>query len=216
MAGFDLICCVVNMGDASKTLKSARKHGAKGGTIYLGKGTVANRFLDMFGLSEMRKEILHVIVEEEMASSVLAGISKDMGFHKPNSGIAFSHSLSGFFGRVGTSANDESISEVSSSMYKIIHVVVDKGKGGDVIEAANKAGARGGTILNARGAGINEAQKLFSIEIEPEKESVFIITKSEMKDSIIESVRTSMEIDKPGKGIIYVLDIKEVYGLHQE
>ena len=99
-------------------------------------------------------------------------------------------------------------------MYNVVIVVVEKGKAEEVIEAANKAGSTGGTIINARGAGIHEVQKFFSLEIEPEKEEVFIITKNENKDKIVASIRENLKIDEPGKGILYVLDVNEVYGLH--
>ena len=217
MAGFDLICCVVNMGDASKVLKSGKKHGVKGGTIYIGRGTIQSRLLDFLGLNEVRKEIVTMIVEAELASEVIKGISEDMQFRKPNHGIAFSYSVSEFIGSKNVIENKTSSSkEVKSNVYKIIHAIVDKGKGGDVIDAANEAGARGGTIINARGAGIHEVQKLFSIEIEPEKEEVFIITNTDLKDGIVEAIRTKLRIDEPGTGVLFVIDVNEVYGLHGE
>ena len=216
MTGFDLICCVVNMGSASKVMKCARKYGVRGGTISIGKGTVNNRLLDVLGLNEVRKEIVYMVVESGLAGDAIKGIRKDMQFHKANHGIAFSHSVSEFIGSKNIDCNSQSTVEVKKSMYKIIHVVVDKGRGADVVESANKAGARGGTILNARGSGIHEVQKLFSIEIEPEKEKVFIIAKTEQKDSIVEAIRTDLQIDEPGKGIIFVLDVNEAYGLHEE
>jgi len=215
MAGFCLICCVVNIGDASKTLKNAKKYGVKGGTISVGVGTVQNRLLDFLCLNEVRKEIVTMIVEEELAPGVIKGIGEDMQFHKPHHGIAFSYSVSEFIGSKNQIKNTKS-SEVKNSMYKIIYVVVDKGKGSEVIDAANRAGARGGTIVNARGSGIHEVQKLFSIEIEPEKEEVFIIAKTDIKDGIVEAVREDLKIDEPGNGIIFVLDVDEVYGLHED
>ena len=99
-------------------------------------------------------------------------------------------------------------------MYKAIYVIVDKGNAEDVIEAANKAGARGGTIVNARGSGFHETHKLFSIEIEPEKDQVIIIAKSELKDAIVETIKTGQKITEPGNGIMFVLDVNEAYGLH--
>ena len=100
-------------------------------------------------------------------------------------------------------------------MYSAIYVIVERGKAEDVVEVANKAGSRGATIVNARGSGSQEAQKLFSLEIESEKEKVIIIAKSEMKDAIIEAIRNHLDIDAPGTGIIFVMDVNEVYGLHQ-
>ena len=204
------------MGDASKALKVARKHGARGGTISIGRGTIQNRILEFFGLNEMRKEIITMIVEEELSSGVLLGLCDEMQFHKPHHGIAFSYPVSQFIGSINTVEAAPSSIEVKSGVYKIIHVIVDKGRGEDVVEVACSAGARGGTIVNARGAGIHEVQKLFSIEIEPEKEEVFIIVKAEIKDAIVEAIREKMQIDEPGKGILFVIDINEVYGLHKD
>jgi Nitrogen regulatory protein PII len=214
MEEFNLICCVVNMGDASKVLKIAKKYGVKNGIISIGKGTVHSRFLEFLKINEIRKEFVIMLIEKELAAEAIKGISKDMAFEKPHHGIAFSYSVSKL--TLGTNDDNKNtkINEVKNSMYKAIYVIVDKGKAEDVIDAANKAGARGGTILNARGSGVNDTQKLFSIEIEPEKEKVFIITKSELKDSIIESIKSRLDIDKTNNGIIFVLDINEAYGLH--
>ena len=99
-------------------------------------------------------------------------------------------------------------------MYNIIYVVVDKGKAEDVIDAAKKAGARGGTILNARGRGVHEVEHFFDIDIEPEKEEVFIITKADLKPAIVDSIVADLKINEPGNGVLFVLDVGEVYGLH--
>jgi len=214
MAKSNLLCCVVNMGDANKLMKIAAKYGIKDGTVSIGKGTVNSKFLSFLQLTEIRKEIVTMIVEPELTAEAIKGISEDMAFEKPHHGIAFTYSMSEFLGCAeGTEKNIE-ISEMKNNMYYAIYVIVDKGRADDVIEAANKAGARGGTIVNARGSGIHEPQKLFSIEIEPEKEKVFIIAKTEMKDAIVGSIKSELNIDEPGNGIIYVLEVNEAYGLH--
>ena len=217
MAGYDLICCVVNMGDGSKVVKHAKKYGVKGATVLVGMGTVHSRLLDFLWINEVRKEVVTMIVESDLASDAIKGIGEDMQFNKPNHGIAFSYPVYEFVGSRNSTRKtvQENLSNngVKNNMYKVIFVIVDKGKGEDVVDAANKAGARGGTIINARGAGIHEVQKLFSVEIEPEKEEIFIITKTETKDSIVESIRTHMKIDVPGNGVMFVVDINEAYGL---
>ena len=214
MPKYELICCVVTSGAASKTLRIAKKYGVKGGTISIGRGTVSSRLLDILGIHDVRKEIVTMVVEHELATEAIKGISEEMAFHKPHHGIAFSLSVSAFIGSKNEIKNNSKVNEVKKNMHSIIYVIVDKGRADDVIEAANKAGAKGGTIINARGAGIHEVQKLFSVEIEPEKEEVFIITKIEQKDSIVESIRNNLKIDEPGNGILFVMDINEVYGLH--
>ena len=214
MSGFSVICCVVNMGDGSKTLRFGRKYGVKGGTISIGRGTVSSRLLDFLGICDVRKEIVTMVIENELASEAMLGVTRDMAFEKPHHGIAFSYFVSEFTGSRNRMENNTIVSEVKKNMYNAIFVVVDKGNAEDVIDAANEAGARGGTIVNARGSGIHEAQKLFSIEIEPEKEEIFIITKSELKDDIVESIKSHLKLDEAGNGIMFVLDINEAYGLH--
>jgi len=213
-AGFDLICCVVNMGDASKVLKAARKYGVKDGFISTGRGTAHNRILDFLKINETRKEIISMVVKTELTSETIKGINDDMSLEKPHHGIAFSYTISEFISSKNESDKDNIVNEEKQSMYKAIYVVVDKGRAEEVIEAANRAGARGGTVVNARASGIHEVQKLFSIEIEPEKEEVFIVAKNDLKDGIVESIRKDLKIDELGNGIIFVMDINEAYGLH--
>jgi len=206
MAGFNLICCVVNIGDSSEILKVAAKYGVKDSIISIGRGTVNNRLLTFLQLNEIRKEIVTIIVDANLAADAVKDISKEMMFDKPNHGIAFSYPVSEFMGIENNEVK-------SMSQYKAIYVIVDKGKAEDVIDAAKKGGARGGTIINGRGAGIHETHKLFSVEVEPEKEKVFIIAKDDLKDGIIKSIKDTMQIDEPGNGIIYVLDVAEAHGL---
>ena len=214
MTGFCLICCVVNMGDACKVYKIARKYGVKGATISIGRGSVSGRLMNFLAINEERKEIVTMIVESELAEDAIKGISAEMKFEKPHHGIAFSYCVSEFIGSRNKECCLNNTNDGGKNMYNIIFVIVEKGKAEDVIEAANKAGSTGGTIINARGAGIHEVQKFFSMEIEPEKEEVFIITRKEKKDAIVASIRENLKIDEPGTGILYVLELNEVYGLH--
>lgn len=100
-------------------------------------------------------------------------------------------------------------------MYQMIITIVDRGKAEDVIDAAKLAGSKGGTIINARGSGIHETNKIFNMEIEPEKEMVYILSNSDSTESIVSSIREEVEIDKPGKGVIFVQNINEVYGMFE-
>lgn len=100
-------------------------------------------------------------------------------------------------------------------MYQAITVIVERGKAEDVIDAAVKAGSKGGTIIKARGSGIHETSKLFTMDIEPEKEIVLILSEADKTDAIVESIRKDMKIDEPGQGILYVQEVSKTYGLYK-
>jgi nitrogen regulatory protein PII len=99
------------------------------------------------------------------------------------------------------------------SKYDAIFTIVDKGLAVDVVDAAKKAGARGGTIISGRGSGIHENEVVFAMAIEPEKEIVMILTPAEITEDITNAIRTAMRIDEPNRGIIFITAVDRAIGL---
>ena len=56
--------------------------------------------------------------------------------------------------------------------YQMILCIVNSGFSETVMEAAKEAGARGGTVIHARGTANKEAEQFFHITIQPDKEIV--------------------------------------------
>ena len=212
---YELICVIVNFGLGSDVLRFSKQHGINGGTIYLGKGTIKNAILEFLEISESRKEIVLMASEATTAYNALEEINEHFKLSKPNHGIAFSTSVMSIFGtdRIQCKGDNESRG-VEKTMYNLIMVVVDRGKAEAVTEAAAKAGSRGGTIIHARGSSIHETSKVFSMDIEPEKEIVLIISDMNKTDEITASINEQLQINEPGNGIIFVQDINKAYGLY--
>lgn len=210
-----LLTAIVDFGKAGKLLKEAKKLGATGGTIFLGRGTVDSHLLDFLGLNEIRKEILIIIAEKEYEEALFHGLNKKFHFEKPNHGIAFSMSLNSCLGIKESEYKDMKDHQgVKEMKYESIFTIVDKGMDHQVIEAAKAAGARGGTIIHARGSGTTDKPLLFNLEIDSEKEVVLILAEKEKVDAITDSIREKLEIDKPGKGIIFTMDVNRTIGLY--
>ena len=212
---YELICVIVNFGLGSDVLRFSKQHGINGGTIYLGKGTIKNAILEFLEISESRKAIVLMASEATTAYNALEEINEHFKLSKPNHGIAFSTSVMSIFGtdRIQCKGDNESRG-VEKTMYNLIMVVVDRGKAEAVTEAAAKAGSRGGTIIHARGSSIHETSKVFSMDIEPEKEIVLIISDKNKTDEITASINEQLLINEPGNGIIFVQDINKAYGLY--
>ena len=209
----ELICVIVNFGLSSKVVKIAKKVGISGATICIGKGTVSSRILEFLALSETRKEIVIMLAGQSIADQALEALNSKMSFDKPNHGIAFRTDVKRVLGCRGYQ-KEKMPERRLETMYNLIVAIVDKSKAEDVIETASKAGSRGGTIINARGSGIHETSKLFSMDIEPEKEIVLILTDSNLTDDITAAINNKLEMEKPGNGIIFVQDINKTYGLY--
>jgi len=212
----ELICIIVNLGLGSKVIHAAKQFGIPGGTVSLGRGTVNNRVLEFLGLSDIRKEIVFMIADKKTARQALEKLDEMFKFDKPNHGIAFTTSICAVAGtRTIKCDNIKEERGEDDTMYHAITVIVDKGKAEDVIDAATKAGSKGGTIINARGSGIHETSKLFSMDIEPEKEIVIILSEKDKTEEIVSLIRKELEVDKPGNGIIYVQDVNKTYGIYK-
>ena len=95
----------------------------------------------------------------------------------------------------------------------LIVTIVEKGNAEDVIEFAKKAGAEGGTILSGRGCGAHETSKLLGILIEPEKEVVLTLVPKTKTNDILAAIEVGMDLNKPGKGIAFVINVSHVIGL---
>jgi nitrogen regulatory protein PII len=217
LPNFALIYVIVNYGMASRVLQKAKKIGVSGSTIFLGKGTVNNSLLNFLCLYDERKEIILMGTDQYTADRTLDELKKDFRFDKPNHGVIFTTNISDMIGSRCCPGEHNHHKEMGAnqSMYQLIITIVNRGKAEDVIEAARAAGANGGTIVNARGSGVNETSKLFNMEIEPEKEMVMIIANKEITKNIVSSIREKLEIDKPGKGIVFIQDIKKAYGIFE-
>lgn len=211
--GLELICVIVNNGQGSKVLKFAKQNGVRGGTIFLGRGTIKSRLLQLLSLYDVRKEIVLMISEKHASVDILGLLDKEIHFDKPHHGIAFTvpvHKI------IGTHCIDCNITTEggADSMYRVIFTIVDKGRAEEVIDAAVEAGSKGGTIINARGSGIHETSKLFAMEIEPEKEVVLILAETDTTDKISSAIAKSLDIEEPGNGIIFIQDVSSVHGIY--
>lgn len=210
----ELVCIIVNDGMAERILKYARTHGMKGGTIMLGKGTVNNKILDFLGLADIRKEIIFLIGEQEAAYRVADEINEKFQFRKPNHGIAFTTPVCDIIGSKNivcdTMEDEDNMDPVK---YHIINVIVDKGKAEVAVAAAERAGSKGGTVINARGAGVHETSRVFAMDIEPEKEIILILSEVDATDRIVGAIAQDLEIETSGNGIIFVQNASRTYGI---
>ncbi|MGP1569609.1 MAG: P-II family nitrogen regulator [Eubacteriales bacterium] len=212
--GFELIIAIVNFGMGSKMLKSAKKYGITGGTIALAKGTARKGILNYLGLGDIRKEMLCMLTDKKTACDALDALSSEYSLNKPNHGIIFTMSVCNAAGCSKIKEN-HSLKGEETSMYKLITTIVEKGNAEDVVDAATLAGAKGGTILSARGSGIHEHTKVFSMNIEPEKEIVMILVEEATVEEVVKKINEKMNIDEPGRGIVYVQDVNKTYGIYK-
>lgn len=210
----DLLFFIVNDGMGSDVIRIAKKNGSSGGTVFYGYGTINNLRLKMLGLDNIRKEVVLMLTEESKSESIMKALTDKLKLERPNRGIAFAISLLNILGRRNSTYDQNAqIREDDSVMHQAIFVIVERGQAEEVIDAAVAAGSQGGTVISARGSGIHETSRLFGMDIEPEKEIVLILSDTDKVDPIVASISNATEIEKPGKGVLFTIDVKDTKGL---
>ena len=97
--------------------------------------------------------------------------------------------------------------------HEVIFCVVNAGFSEAVMDAAKEFGARGGTVIRARGTANSESEKLFGITIQPEKEIVMILVPSDIKDDILHALYREVGLKTPGQGIAFSMPVDNVVGI---
>lgn len=212
---YQLLFLIVNDAVGSALVRLAKKNGVTGGTVFYGYGTIRNSALKFLGLQDIRKEIVLMVAEEEIADSLLNICAKRLKLDKPNHGIAFTIPLMNVLGRRDSVYHEKTTKEENGTMHQAIFTIVERGRADDVIEAAEAAGSKGGTIINARGSGIHETSRVFAMDIEPEKEIVLVLAESDKVEPIVTSISNAIQIEQPGNGILFTADVNEAKGLFE-
>ena len=97
--------------------------------------------------------------------------------------------------------------------YEAIFCIVNDGFSEAVMDAAREAGARGGTVIPARGTANKEAETFFNITIQNEKEIVMILVHEDIRDAVLHALYKAVGLQTPGQGIAFALPVDEAVGL---
>ena len=97
--------------------------------------------------------------------------------------------------------------------HEVIFAIVNSGFAEEAMAVAREHGARGGTILNARGVAREDEAAFFGISIHAEKEILMLVVDKEIRDDILNALYKRMGMDKKAQGIAFSLPVSDVAGL---
>ena len=100
--------------------------------------------------------------------------------------------------------------------HEAIFCIVNAGYSESVMDVAKKLGAKGGTVINARGTASKEAETFFGISVQPEKEIVMILVNAKLKDDLLHALYKEVGLDSPGQGIAFSLPVDAAVGIPTE
>ncbi len=188
--------------------------------ISLGAGTAANEMLDYLGLESAEKAVIFSVLEESTWITVKKDLEKKLKIDAPGGGIAFIIPLSSIGGKKTLQFlletqdyQKKEESTLKNTTHDLIIVIAEQGYTNLIMDAAREAGAYGGTVIHAKGTGMEAAEKFMGVSLAIEKEIIYIVTKTELKNNIMQAIMQKAGTDTKAKAIAFSLPVTDTAGL---
>ncbi len=188
--------------------------------ITLGAGTASGDILDYLGLESTEKAVLFHVLEESVWERTKKNLRVKLQIDAPGEGIAFVVPLSSIGGKKtlqfltgNQNFQIEEESALKDTMHELIVVIANQGYTELAMDAARGAGAYGGTVIHAKGTGMEQAEKFMGVSLASEKEIIFIVAKSEQKNDIMKAVMEQAGLQSKAKSIVFSLPVTDTAGL---
>lgn len=207
-----LLITVVGRHRSEAIVEVSKAAGARGGTISMGRSVEGSWFMQLLSLADVEQDIIFTLMSDETERVVDAIKQFTCENGKKYKGFGILLDVSGMLIRApqgGANKAQETENKVKNSGYKLVNVIVNHGYADDVMVAARRAGATGGTVLTARGTGTADDVKFFGISLVPEKEMLMIVCEEAKMADIIAAVSATPNLSEPGGGIVYSMNVEE-------
>ena len=186
----------------------------------LGEGTAGNELLDYFGLEKTDKAVTFSFVTRSTWRAVKSAMQRELRIDVPGTGIAFLVPVSSIGGKKPLAfftdgqdfeAGEESV--LKDTKYELLVVIANQGHTELIMDAAREEQAGGGTVLHAKGTGMEKAEKFLGFSLVNEKEMVFIVVKTATKNRIMKAIMNKAGMNTDAKSIVFSLPVTGTAGM---
>lgn len=216
MVNIKLLFIIVEKGYSKKINSILNKYDIKYKVCMQASGTASESILSYFGLDETKKEVFLSIIPDCLSSEIIGKITNQFDIFNIGTGICFTIPIVSSNKYLSDNFNNRKEVEkmnLNNFKYSLVMTIVQEGHLEDVMTAAKKEGCQGGTSIKGRGLGLLRKSKVLGFNIEPEKDIVLNIVRSEKRTKVMQEITKSVGIKTDGKGICLSLPIEEFAGL---
>ena len=96
---------------------------------------------------------------------------------------------------------------------ELLMIICNQGYSEMVMDAARSAGAAGGTVIHARGTGMQSAERFFGVSLASEKDIIYIVSTTDRKNAIMSEIMSKAGVETPAQSIAFSLPVTDTAGL---
>ena len=220
MSELNMIVTITERSKLTAFLSFYRDHQLPVQFISLALGTASNETLNYLGLERSDKCVFFSFATTETWEQLRRGLRRELQIDAPGMGIAFTVPLSSIGGRRELQFLTEhqnyqkgEESSMKDTKHELLTVIANHGYSDLIMDAARGAGAAGGTVIHAKGTGMEGAEKFLGISLASEKEMIFIVVRREQRNDIMSAIMRDAGMNSKAKSICYTLPVSATAGL---
>ena len=219
MQGTHLVVAVTSRDRCEDFLAFLREQEA-GVTLSLPcQGTATASMRSYLGLENTEQALVLTAVGGGKARRLMGRFALRLSAGPEGRGIAWSIGGAGARSMLDgeeTETENKEGSEMKETPFELIVTIANTGCNEQVMDAARQAGATGGTVLHAKGTGMEQARRFFGVSIAAEKEMVLIVAKREDRRAIMQAILREAGPASEANSLVFSLPVDAVAGLRFE
>lgn len=180
-------------------------------------GTAVKSMLELLGIDSSERRVMMNIADGDKTKALIAKMKHSIHLGVPGHGIVLAVPIKSIGGGktveyLNSDGKSAKYSPPAQYLNELIIAIANVGHTDDVMNAARAAGARGGTVIHAKGTGVNNVQKFMSVSIADEKEIILIVSPAAAKSEIMRSILKKAGPDTESGAIVFSLPVSEAAG----
>lgn len=204
-----LLLTITRRGEGSFIVNSLNSHGIPWHLRAVGQGTASSEMMDILGIGSRDKDIVISLAARRAAESFTMELESNPTLGRGH-GImmiipleAINNLTAVLASRAAGKLNVQEADITMKNEYKhsLVLIAVNRGYADEVMQAARKAGATGGTVIKANLAD-NESGELLGITLEEERDIVAIMVPDTIRDTLMENVNRELGMRSDAQAII--------------
>lgn len=217
--GMKLLVTIVERGQGSAVAKLYSKNQVFWNYQCAGRGTASSELLDVLGFGTSERDIVFSTGTQRAVDLLMYELNNELRSVISAKGIACSMSLTGINNLLAALIFEQEeqgkgeINVEKGGNHSMILVAVNQGHTDEVMNTANRAGARGGSIIRARWANSGVQEKFYGISVQEEKEIIALVVPAGSRNMIMESINKEHGLQTEAGAMICSVGLEQVVRL---
>ncbi|MBR6528657.1 MAG: P-II family nitrogen regulator [Firmicutes bacterium] len=229
MEGLHLVMAITDREKSDKVIAIFDDNNVATTYALMGEGTAPPEVLDYLYLSPSEKIIVFGVVTNTGIAPLIKSAKRKLYIDYPGNGIMVSVPLNSVGGKrclqyimegQAIDMNEKKPDEVEreermaiKTDHEMIFVIANEGYSDMIMDAARGAGAKGGTVIKARGTGAENTEKFLGFSIAKEKEIHLLVTPAQGRNHIMKAIMEKAGLESKAQAMVFSLPVSHAIGL---